>query len=157
MGDHPPLDVNRIVEIFDRHSVQYLLVGGVAARLHGATRLTEDVDVLPADDDENLRRLGAALTELGAFLRVGGLSDDEARALPVRLDGATLRGMEVSTWRTTAGDLDVLRSLRDLDGARRSYVELEQRSIAISTNDVEIRLAGLGRPCSDASRRRRSS
>ena len=72
MGDHPPLDVNRIVEILDRHRVRYLLVGGVAARLHGATRLTEDVDVLPADDDENLRRLGAALTELGAFLRVGG-------------------------------------------------------------------------------------
>lgn len=144
VGDHPPLDVNRIVEIFERHRVRYLLVGGVAARLHGATRPTEDVDVLPADDDENLRRLAAALTELGAFLRVGGLSDDEARALPVQLDGATLRGMEVSTWRTTAGDLDVLRSLRDMDGGRRSYVELEQRSIAISTNDVEIRLAGLG-------------
>jgi hypothetical protein len=37
------------------------------------------------------------------------------------LDAATLRGMEVSTWRTTAGDLDVLRSLRDLAGGRRAY------------------------------------
>lgn len=49
-----------------------------------AERLTEDVDVLPDDDEENLRRLAAALAELGAFLRVGGMSDDEARALPVK-------------------------------------------------------------------------
>jgi len=144
VGDHPPLDIDRVVEVFDRHRVQYLLVGGVAARFHGSERLTEDVDVLPDGDDENLRRLAAALTELGAFLRVGGMSDDEARALPVQLDAATLRGMEVSTWRTTAGDLDVLRSLRDLDGGRRSYGELAARSVAISVNEVEIRLAGLG-------------
>ena len=32
MADHPPLDVDRVVEVFDRHHVQYLLVGGVAAR-----------------------------------------------------------------------------------------------------------------------------
>jgi hypothetical protein len=144
VGDHPPLDIDRVVEVLDRHRVQYLLVGGVAARFHGSERLTEDVDVLPGDDDENLRRLAAALVELGAFLRVGGLSDEEARALPVKLDAPTLRGMEVSTWRTTAGDLDVLRSLRDLDGGRRSYGELAVRSVAISVNDVEIRLAGLG-------------
>ena len=143
MGDHPPLDVDRVVEVFDRHHVRYLLVGGVAARFHGSERPTEDVDVLPDGDDENLRRLGAALTELGAFLRVGGLSDDEARALPVQLDVATLRGLEISTWRTTAGDLDVLRSLRDLDGGRRSYGDLAGRSVAISVNEVEIRLAGL--------------
>lgn len=52
MGDHPPLDVNRIVEISDRHRVRYLLVGGIAARLHGATRLTEDVDVLMTSDEK---------------------------------------------------------------------------------------------------------
>lgn len=144
MADHPPLDIDRVVEVFDRHHVQYLLVGGVAARLHGSERLTEDVDVLPEDGDENLRRLAAALTELGAFLRVGGMSDDEARALPVRLDVATLRAMEISTWRTSAGDLDVLRSLRDLTGGRRSYDGLEARSVGISVNQIEIRLAGLG-------------
>lgn len=143
MADHPPLDVDRVVEVLDRHGVRYLLVGGVAARFHGSERRTEDVDVLPEDGDENLRRLAAALTELGAFLRVGGMSDDEARALPVQLDAATLRGMEVSTWRTTAGDLDVLRSLRDLAGGRRSYGELESRAVGISVNEVEVRLAGL--------------
>lgn len=85
MGDHPPLDVDCVVEVIDRHHVRCLLAGGVAARFHGSEDPTEDVDVLPDGDDENLRRLGAALTDLGAFLRVGGLSDDEARALPVHV------------------------------------------------------------------------
>lgn len=52
--------------------------------------------------------------------------------------------MEVSTWRTSAGDLDVLRSLRDVDGGRRSYGDLEGRSVGISVNQIEVRLAGLG-------------
>lgn len=45
---------------------------------------------------------------------------------------------------TSAGDLDVLRSLRDLTGGRRSYDDLEARSVGISVNQIEIRLAGLG-------------
>lgn len=143
MTDHPPLDVDRVVEVLDRHGVLYLLVGGVAARLHGAERPTEDIDVLPEDGEENLRRLAAALTELGAFLRVGRMSDEEARSLPIRLDVPTLRGMEVSTWRTAAGDLDVLRSLRDLTGERRSYGDLDPRAVGVSVNEIEIRLAGL--------------
>lgn len=41
MGDHPPLDIDRVVEVLDRNQVQYLLVGGVATRFHGSERLTE--------------------------------------------------------------------------------------------------------------------
>ncbi len=143
MADHPPLDVDRAVEALDRHGVHYLLVGGVACRLHGAERRTEDIDVLPEDDDENLRRLAAALKDLGAFLRVGGLSDDEARSLPVALDAKALRGMEISTWRTSAGDLDVLRTLRDSKGRRLAYEELEPRAVEIVVNTIDVRLAGL--------------
>ncbi|MBI2705951.1 MAG: hypothetical protein HYX32_11780 [Actinobacteria bacterium] len=143
MADHPPLDVDRAVEALDRRGVQYLLVGGVACRLHGAERRTEDIDVLPKDDDKNLARLAAALKDLDAFLRVGGLSDDEARALPLALDAKALRGMEISTWRTSAGDLDVLRTLRDLKGGRLAYDELEPRAVNIVVNTIEVRLAGL--------------
>lgn len=102
VGDHPDLDVDRVVEALDRHGVQYLLIGGVAARFHGSVRRTEDIDVLPRDDEDNLERLASALRDLGAFLRVGGMSDEEARALPVVLDAYALRRMEVSTWRTSA-------------------------------------------------------
>jgi hypothetical protein len=143
VGDHPDLDVDRVVEALDRHGVQYLLIGGVAARFHGSVRRTEDIDVLPRDDEDNLERLASALRDLGAFLRVGGMSDEEARALPVVLDAYGLRRMEVSTWRTSAGDLDVLRTLRDEGGGRLAFQDLEARAVRIVVNGLDVHLAGL--------------
>jgi hypothetical protein len=43
-----------------------------------------------------------------ARVLVEGRSDEEARALPVQIDALTLSKMEISAWRTGAGDLDIL-------------------------------------------------
>jgi len=141
--DRETLDVRRVLETLDRRGVEYLLVGGMAARFHGATRTTRDVDVVPRSDAENLDRLAAALRDLGAFLRVGGMTDDEAKALPVVLDAEALGRMEISTWRTDAGDLDVLAALRDGDGRRVTFGELVRRSTSTSVGGLTIHLAAL--------------
>jgi hypothetical protein len=65
----PRLDVEAILGALDRHGVDYVLIGGIAARLHGSPLLTEDVDITPALDRPNLARLAEALTELEARLR----------------------------------------------------------------------------------------
>ena len=137
----PPLDVRRVLEVLNGHGVDYLIVGGLAARLYGAERLTKDIDLVPRSDAANLDRLAGALRELGAFLRVGGLSDEEARALPTILDLESLARMEISTWRTDAGDLDVLRDLRDGDGRLLGYDDLVGRSSSTSLGGVQIRLS----------------
>jgi hypothetical protein len=113
----------------------------LSRRFHGAERPTKDIDLVPKSSGENLDRLAGALGEVGAYLRVEGLTDDEARALPVQLDAAALDRMEVSTWRTDAGDLDVLIGLRSAAGERVSYDELEQRSVETTLGAVTIRLA----------------
>ena len=41
-------DPERLVEVLDRHEVAYVLVGGYAARLHGARRPTYDLDIAPS-------------------------------------------------------------------------------------------------------------
>lgn len=141
--DHPALDIDRIIEVFARHGVDYLLIGGVAGRLYGAERLTFDLDVLARHEIDNLDRVAEALAELGAFLRVSGLNDDEARALPVILDGAALAAMEISTWRTDAGDIDVLAYLRDAAGRRVGFADLADRAREISVGGTAVRVAGL--------------
>jgi len=95
-------------------------------------------------DPENLDRLAAALRELDARLRVVGMSDDEARQLPVRLDAATLAAFGTSTWMTDAGPLDLLVELRDKSGARHGYSALVARSLPITIGTVMTRLASLG-------------
>lgn len=44
VSDGPGLDLPRLIEVLNRHEVEYLLVGGVAATAHGAERETEDAD-----------------------------------------------------------------------------------------------------------------
>ncbi|HEU5002391.1 MAG TPA: hypothetical protein VFW71_06390 [Actinomycetota bacterium] len=101
-----PLDLRRIIEVLDRHDVEYVLVGGVAARLHGARRLTMDLDLCPSWHEENLGRLADALNDLGATLK--GIP--ASVSLPP-VTAAILRTMEVGPWRTPAGDIDVLQGI----------------------------------------------
>ncbi|HVA43781.1 MAG TPA: hypothetical protein VNF50_09870 [Acidimicrobiales bacterium] len=91
----------------------------------------------------NLERLGAAMRELNARLVVEGMTDQEARQLPVQLDGATLARMNISTWRTDAGRLDVLTAIPAADGRRVGYDELVQRANLISGGNYAIRAAAL--------------
>lgn len=139
----PPLDVERILAAFDRHEVAYLLVGGVAARTHGATYPTYDLDCVADRALENLERVAAALRDLNARLRVHGLDDEEAARLPVDLTGQTLAHMEISTWRTDAGDLDVLAHLRGRDGNPIGFEVLRRRGSAADLDGYVVQVAAL--------------
>jgi hypothetical protein len=144
LTEHPEVDWVRITECLDRHGVEYLIVGGLGAQLHGATRPTGDFDSLPKTTGENLDRLAAAMRELHAFLRVEGLSDEESRALPTRLDAVSLGRMDISTWRTDAGDLDVLTAIPTRDGGRARYEELVERAKPLDFGGVPVMVAALG-------------
>ncbi len=82
--------------------VECILVGGVAATIHGSARLTRDVDVVYARRQDNIARIVAALGPFEPYLR------GAPRGLPFRLDDATLaRGLNF-TLTTTLGDIDLL-------------------------------------------------
>ena len=136
-------DPDRVLATLDCHEVEYLLVGGLAARAHGAQRKTADVDCVPNTTVENLVRVAAALVELNARLRVGGMSDDEASRLPITMDAETLLAFGSSTWMTDAGPLDLLVELRDRDGDRHGYSDLLARAVGYEVGEVSVLLASL--------------
>ncbi len=140
----PGLDISAVLSALQRHGVEYLLVGGLAAQVHGATRPTQDFDCLVRRGKDNLERLSEAMRDLGARLRVEGLSDEDVRALPVQVDGIMLASSELSTWRTDAGDFDVLTNLRGRDGRRLGYEDLEPRAELVHGFGFTIRAASLG-------------
>lgn len=119
------------------------MVGGAAAQFYGAERLTNDTDCVVRQGRENLDRLAVAMRELNARLRVEGMTDDQARQLPVQIDSRTLGGMESSTWVTDAGAFDVLRGLARAGKPLAPYEELTDRQQVMEQDGVEIRLAGL--------------
>ncbi len=136
-------DLQRIFDALALHNVEYLLVGGIAARAYGARRPTFDVDCVPEPSRQNFDRLAAALRHLHARLRVEGLSDDEAALLPVQLTGSTLVRMELSTWRTDGGDLDILADIPDRLGRHMSYRELVERATELNLDGIVVRVAAL--------------
>jgi len=58
-----------ILKVLTRHRVDFIIVGGVSAVLHGAPVTTFDLDVVHARDRENIVRLLSALEELEAVYR----------------------------------------------------------------------------------------
>lgn len=139
----PPHDLARLIVTLDRHGVEYLLAGGAAARAYGATRLTDDVDCVVRRERANLDRLAEAMRELHARLRVAGMTDSEARSLPVQLDGSTLAAATISTWMTDAGGFDVLPGLVGAEGRLVPYDELATRQSVIHGEGFTIRAAAL--------------
>jgi predicted nucleotidyltransferase len=127
------LDPGQILGVLTGHGVDFVLIGGVAAVLHGSASFTEDVDVCFARDEANLRALGRALTDLNARLR--GAEDDVA-FVP---DDRTLRGVEILTLETDAGALDVQI---EPDGAP-PYQTLRRRAERIDLGAFAVLVASI--------------
>jgi hypothetical protein len=96
-----PLELLRVLE---RHRVRYVLIGAAAGRVAGAPVVTEDIDVTPSSDPENLGRLAEALRELKARLRTPSDPD----GVPFPIEPEFLANAESWTLTTSAGDLDLV-------------------------------------------------
>ena len=57
-------DFEDILDLFDRHGVRYLIVGGLAFIYHAKPRYTKDIDVWSEPERENLIRANRALDEV---------------------------------------------------------------------------------------------
>jgi hypothetical protein len=63
MGIHN--DFKELLELFNKHKVEYLIVGGYALAFHGAPRFTGDIDLFVRPDWQNAKRILAALDDFG--------------------------------------------------------------------------------------------
>ncbi|MEO5588634.1 MAG: hypothetical protein ABIS03_03530 [Gemmatimonadaceae bacterium] len=95
-------DFARLLSALHRPGVEYIIIGGVAATVHGSSRLTQDVDICYERTDANLDRLVRALRPLKPYLR------GAPRGLPFEWSAATLRAGLNFTLTTTSGDIDLL-------------------------------------------------
>lgn len=104
--DRHPIDPRPVLRVLERHGVRYVVIGAVAANVHGYPLPTEDLDITPSADEENLERLAVALLDLNARLRVSG----EAEPVAFPIDAKMLSRAQVWTLSTDLGDLDIVVS-----------------------------------------------
>jgi hypothetical protein len=139
-------DPTALLELLQRHEVEFVVVGGLAAAAHGSARSTFELDIAYARDRGNLERLAAALREIGATLR--GAPPD----VPFLLDAETLaRGLNF-TFATRLGPLDVLGAAAGAppyEVLRAAAVAVEHRGRTIFVASVDHLIAmkeAAGRP-----------
>jgi hypothetical protein len=58
-------DFKDLLELFNKHKIDYIVVGGYALGFHGAPRYTGDLDIFVRPDPVNARRIMQALNEFG--------------------------------------------------------------------------------------------
>lgn len=128
------LDLPRLFATLDHHRVTYVLIGGLAAVFHGSPFPTEDVDITPAPDADNLARLAAAMRDLNARIRIDG----EAGS-PFLCDARTLAGADTWNLTTDAGDLDIAFRPSGTSG----YDDLRRDATEATLYDVTVEIASL--------------
>ena len=84
MTEFDPFEMCRIL---NDENVDYVVLGGFAANLLGSPITTRDLDVIPDRAEDNLDRLGRALTRMNAKIRIAG------EPVATKIDGPFLANM----------------------------------------------------------------
>lgn len=131
-----PFDPIAIIRVLADHDVECILIGGLAAVLHGSPATTNDADIVPEPSSENLGRLAAMLRSVDARLRV----DDEPDGVAFDPHPALLGSISVLDLTTRLGDLDLaLRpaGLGDFDELAAAAVEFDVEGVIIRVASLD--------------------
>lgn len=135
-GDFDP---GRMLAALAEARVRFVLIGGMAAILHGDVGVTVDLDVVPQRERANLDRLAGALRTLGARIRAEGAPE----GLAFDCSGAFLRNLApdaILNLTTAAGDLD----LTFRPSGTQGYADLRRDATLVEAADgVRILVAAL--------------
>jgi predicted nucleotidyltransferase len=126
-------DFVRLIEVLCEHEVEFILVGGVCAVVHGAPITTFDLDIVHARTPENIRRLKKALDSLGAYYRY--------QTRVISPDVSHLESPGHQLLHTDAGDLDVLGTIDE----GRGFDDLLEWTEVVTVAGHEVRLLSLQR------------
>jgi hypothetical protein len=122
-----------ILQTLAKHDVDFIIVGGVCAVLHGAPISTFDLGLVHSREPDNVDRLLAALEELETVYRAQG-----SRLLRPQKSDLMTAGHHLLM--TRGGPLDILGAI----GRERGYGELLEHCVAVKLGeDLAVRLLKL--------------
>ena len=122
-----------LLRLLAAQHIEFILVGGVAATVHGSARLTQDLDIVYSRSATNIARLVQALADREPYLR------GAPRGLPFKWDAETIRRGLNFTLTTSLGALDLLGEIT----GGGSYEQLLPHSIVLEVFGMECRCIDL--------------
>jgi hypothetical protein len=116
------IEFEQLLSSLTSTSAAFVIVGGVAATLHGSARVTFDLDVVYDRSAENLERIVSALVPFEPYLR------GAPQGPPFRFDAETLKRGLNFTLASAGGSIDLLGELAgigDYAAVRRYAIETQ--------------------------------
>ncbi len=124
---------DKLLPALVHHHVDFILIGGVAAVVHGSARVTYDVDLVYSRAPENITNLVAALAPYSPYLR------GAPAGLPFAWDERTIRNGLNFTLTSDVGDVDLMGEV--LGGG--SYGDLLPHTFKVKAFQVSFRCLDL--------------
>jgi hypothetical protein len=129
-------DLHALLGALNELEVDFVVIGGVAVGAHGYVRGTEDLDLVPDPDPENLARLTEALRKLDSTLPTVG-----DRPFNPDTDAGVIRRGGNVTAMTRFGGLDVVQRARGVP----SYTQLSEDAVNSDLLGIPVRVCSLPR------------
>jgi hypothetical protein len=130
----PALDATQLLRALTQHGVRFVVIGGLAAVLHGAPYQTVDCDIVPEESADNLTRLLAALRALGARVWTGS-----GPGLRFEHDASSLRDARMWSVVTDSGLLDIAFEPPGIEG----YPDVVREAVTVDVDGVQFSVAAL--------------
>jgi len=122
------MEFERAVQILCDAGVEFVVIGGVAAILHGSTRVTYDLDICYSRSAANLKRLAEALAPFNP--RPRGFPE----GLPFLWDERMLRNSTVLTLQSSLGEIDLLAEVAGVG----TYEQAKASSLVVEAFERQI-------------------
>jgi hypothetical protein len=116
-----------------QHQVEFVIIGGICATMHGVTLVTTDLDVCCRFAPENLYRIQAAVMDLHAFHRLA------ANRLPLELTDELCGRLKNLYLQTDWGKLDCLGEVAGVG----DYETVLRHSVPFKLSYGEFRILSL--------------
>lgn len=125
-------DLEALLDALVAGGVEFIVVGGAAAVLHGAPLTTVDLDIVHRRTTDNVERFLTVLEALDAEMRPG-------RTTPLRPSREMLLGTGQLNLSTSLGPLDPMCQLHSGEG----YDELVDTAVLLTDGELQLRAIDL--------------
>ena len=125
-------EIEAVLRALNEAGVRYVVIGGVAMRLQGASHQTDDFDVFYGRDKANLEAIVRALSPFHPRLR------GAPEGLPFLFDARTLHNGLNFTFATDIGAIDLLGDTGGMD-----FDGLWERATSLEINEIPLRIASV--------------
>ncbi len=122
------MNFDTAVQALVKEGVDFVVVGGWSAIIHGSSYMTKDLDVCFSRNRENLRRLARAFAPFHPRLR------DFSPELPFLWDETTLRNGTIFTLTTDLGVIDLLAEIPGIG----EFTEVKAHSVLVEAFATQV-------------------